>query len=814
MMDLILVDATSYIFRAYHALPPLKTQSGFPTGALVGFAHMLQKLKLDYRNVPLVLFFDAPGPTYRHSLFEQYKAHRKTPDPDLILQIDVILELCTLLGYPFVRQRGTEADDLIAAVARHYSALNYKILIVSPDKDFLQLIQTPDIFIYHPLKKEILAKDYISQKYGIEAHQIVDYFSLVGDSADGILGVPSIGPKTAQKLLNTYESLDQIYVNLDKLSVKMKETFERFRDQAFLSRELFSFQSVQELVWPEILEKERLPSDGELNYAKLEVFCEKYELKTFWLNIKKEAPRLQVKDCRILSTIEEFFSLDRSSVLSIFIYGAEKIEIGMLHHTQWTVWIGAASELSVVIDQLFCRVCYLSCAKSFLKIFSHLPRHFEDYRLLSHYQVSHFGIDLFSSESVPSYALSQAVNEILERGLTSLQKETLKTLEYPLIEILDQMERHGILIHREYLQELDRSWIVEQENLRTRIISQAGVDFNLNSPKQLGEILFNQMHLSPLKKTSSGQYSTNEDVLYELKEQHPIVQEILEYRRYQKLRSTYSQAWLSRLGCEGRLHTTYDQTGTVTGRLSSANPNIQNIPIRSDEGAQLRKAVIAPDGFCLVSLDYSQIELRLMAHFSQDVRLLEAYENGEDIHAQTAEFLFGVSKDQVSSHLRAKAKTVNFGLIYGMSAFGLSKQLKLSVGECQHLIDKYFEIYPGVFQYMENMKAQGQLRGYVETLFGRRIYLNRDDKQSWRAAVNGPLQGTASEIVKKAMIAIAPLIETDQVFLVMQVHDELVFEMSLDVVHRLCPEIQARMEGAVALHVPLEVQVSIGPCWE
>ncbi len=813
MIDLLLVDATSYIFRAYHALPPLKTQTGFPTGALVGFANMLQKLRHDYPAVPFVLFFDARGPTHRHHLFEQYKAHRKTPDPELLMQIDAILEFARLLGWPIVRKSGTEADDLIALVARHYALLQKNILIVSPDKDFLQLLETPGISLYHPLKKEILGMTYITEKYGIESSQIIDYFSLVGDSADGILGVPSIGPKTAQKLLIQYGSLDNIYNHLDQLSEKMKVNFERFQEQAFLSRALFQFQPSENLEWPASLDRETLPVQSPIDYQALEGFCEQYELKSFWMMMQRSMPQLKREDCCICETLNQFFDLQSTSSLSIFLYPDHRMELGQCVQGQWTVWTGPCDEGVLFVQAMRSRESVLSCAKSFLQIFGMLPLKFHDYRILSHYHQRQVGIEVLSSQQIASYALVQAVDQLIEKGLTPLQKDTIQRIEYPIISILHAMEKHGVLIHKEYIEELDKIWYAEQEVIRASIISYAGCDFNINSPKQLSSILFSQLNLNPSKKTASGQYSTNEEALYALKDLHPMVPKILEYRHYQKLRSTYSQAWLSRLQADGRLHTTYDQTGTITGRLSSANPNIQNIPIRSKEGAQLRKAVIAPALCHLVSMDYSQIELRLMAHFSQDLRLLDAYEKGEDIHAQTAEFLFGVPSNQISSELRAKAKTVNFGLIYGMSAFGLSKQLKLSVGECQHLIDRYFEIYPGVFNYMEEMKAQAQIKGYVETLFGRHIVLDRNDKQSWRAAVNGPLQGTASELIKKAMIDLQPVLEEYDVQLIMQVHDELVFEIPTGVIERVVPQLKKGMEQAVLLRVPLEIQVSVGDCW-
>jgi len=825
-LPVVLVDGTSYVFRAFYALPPLTMQNGQPTGAIAGFAQMIHKLLQDYPKSPVIVFFDAGAKTHRHSWHLAYKENRSAPPEDLVKQFEPIKEIVRALGLPLICHSGTEADDLIACVARHYQSFG-EVIICSPDKDFTQLIGG-NIILENPIDQTRLSEVDIQKKYGVTVAQLPEYFALLGDSSDNIPGVPKIGSKTAQKLIHQYESLEGLYHNVSDIKGVVGANLIRYRDDAFLSRKLFLFQTVEDLGWPIELPFDHAPVRISANILEAAKVYEKYELRRLLarLPIQHMEQTPYATEALVWATHKErIHSFD--GVLYLLPIGLYEWELGYCDaHNIWQFG-GLSTEEARDALVLYHDALWVSFDwKAAFLVLQQWPQKYHDLHLMLHMakpDVKPNWIALRASQKhahCDTMALSWLWKSCKEH-LTEAQQFLLENMEYPLIPILSRMEHAGVLVDRKALECLDRQWQERLTDLKQRAWDTIQQEFNLNSSQQLKTILFEDLGLKSTHKTPKGVQSTNEEALQSLIHQHPLIAIILEYRHYEKLRSTYSSSWLERLDLQhSRLHTTYDQTGTVTGRLSSFDPNLQNIPVRTPQGLQIRQTIIAPSGKMLVSFDYSQIELRLMAHFSQDPVLLQAYENDWDIHAQTASVLNHIDLATVTDEQRSAAKTVNFGLIYGMSAFGLAKQLGLSNAEAAQLIDQYFSTYKGVFEYMGAMRHKSKTQGYILTLMGRQIPVRsavqkKGGDHSWRAAINGPLQGTASELIKQAMINLQPwILAHPGVEMVMQVHDELVFEVPVkDVEHWIGPA-QHIMESAFKLRVPLKVHYSVGSCWE
>lgn len=821
MPHVLLIDGTSYIFRAFYALPPLTSASGHPTGALYGFCAMIHKLLQDYPQIPVVFFFDAGGENWRHERYEAYKAHRSAPPEELIAQIKALSDVLPAFGIPIVQKRGVEADDLIAVVARQYARYG-QVLISSPDKDFTQLVG-PDILLEQSLDSRRYDVAAIEQKYGIPQSQIIDYFALLGDSSDGIPGVPKIGPKTAVKLLKEYGSLDALLESADAIPGAVGRSLQENIEQARLSRDLFVLGTEEQTGWPEALSKEALPLPPQLDLTALLSFYQKYELKTLF-------PRVKARPIYEPVSVVPFESLGNEPVavwlseqgLAVAYSATQSFEIPQDQAQQVLEELTQAEQPVIVAD--------------FSAIRKNLPgalKTMRDLSLIAYALEADRPTDwqslekqLFPERPEPEHWAEKACwlwagfEQQLKR-LTPEMHQLLFNLDFPLAEVLYQMQIQGICLDAGRLQQLAEQWQAELGVIKQQIMALTGKDFNVNSSKQLREVLFDDLKLVSQKKTPKGELSTKEEVLVAMRDQHPVIEAILAHRHLEKLRSTYTTSLIEQRDLRtGRLHTTFDQKGTVTGRLASSKPNLQNIPVKTANGRLIRQAFCAPEGRTLVFFDYSQIELRLMAHMSQDPCLLEAYRQGADIHIQTAIQVLQLPEHEVGPEQRQVAKTVNFGLLYGMSAYGLSQQLHIPVKEAQKFIDIYFEQFPSVRQYMQSMREFAQQHSYVSTLWGRRIPIRHEGRRgaaehAWRAAINGPLQGTASDLIKKAMVDLQPVLTgMPGTEMLLQVHDELIFETPLENAASLRDRVVPVMEAAMSLDIPLVVDAKIAPRWE
>ncbi len=819
---IILVDGSSYIFRAFYALPPLTNREGHPTGAIAGFTQMLHKLFQDYPRSPVAVFFDASGTTHRGHWYSEYKKNRSVPPAELVIQIEPIKDIVRSMGIPLICYIGTEADDLIACVARQYQ--NYGTVVVcSPDKDFSQIV-SETIIVENPIDRRQLTPAVIFEKYGVSVEQIPQYFALIGDSSDNIPGVPKIGPKTAQTLINKYGALEVLYQNIDDLKGIVAQNLLRYRDDAFLSRRLFLFQTLDNLFWPDELPYSHWPDPIKINLLEAAKLYEKYDLR----RLLSRLPAPIDEKAPYAHTTLDWDHPDPLNPEVFLSFQADGLwELGFCNSEGKWVIDRLSKEQCLKFFNLYPLLMAISWNWKFqLKQGGFIPKIYRDLWLIAHLSEPdrkwEWKVEraLHPGASCDTMAMHWLYKDRISL-LNPVQQSLLDKIEMPLIQILFDMEKNGVLINQSALKALDTRWKSELNVLKKQSYIIAGKEFNLNSAKQLRNLLFQERGLQSKVKTPKGDPSTNEEALQELANQDPLVPKILLYRHYEKLRSTYTSAWIERLNDScSRLHTTYDQAGTVTGRLASSDPNLQNIPVRSLEGQQIRQTIIAPPGKKLVSFDYSQIELRLMAHFSQDPVLMEAYDKGLDLHVQTASILNKIPLENVTSDQRSMAKTVNFGLIYGMSAFGLAKQLGQSNAQAARLIEQYFFTYKGVFEYMNTMRQSSKSQGFVETLFGRKIPIRPSVQRgggdnSWRAAINGPLQGTASELIKKAMLDLQPLIAYHEgVRMILQVHDELVFEVPDEYLPEWADKAKAIMECTLVLRVPLIVNYSVGSCWE
>jgi len=918
---LILVDGSSYLYRAYHAFPPLTNSAGEPTGAMYGVLNMLKSLLTQYKPSHVAVVFDAKGKTFRDELFEHYKSHRPPMPDDLRSQIEPLHQMVKAMGLPLLAVTGVEADDVIGTLALEAQRAGREVLISTGDKDMAQLV-SPMITLINTMSNTILGPQEVREKFGVPPELIIDYLALMGDSSDNIPGVPGVGEKTAQALLQGLGSLDTIYGDLASVggltfrgAKTMAPKLEQNKELAYLSYQLATIKTDVPLDLPFDQLTVTAPDAVELRQL-----FKKYEFKRWqadleagkWLqgskNVSVSAPtpfnaappaadeeqgeQLSQEGYEVIYQLADLQRwIDRIKQAGLFAFDTEtdgldtltchlvgisfalvpgeaaylplghdyldapdqldlaetlvllkplledpairkigqnlKFDRGVLQRYDIEL-AGIAFDTmleSYVLNSVSGRHDMDSLADRYLK---HTTVGFEDIAGKGKNQLTFNQIAL---EQAGPYAAEDAdvtlrLHEKLwpriekDRGL----KKVFEEIEMPLVPVLSRIERTGVLIDEKILAAHSVELTKRLGELEIEAHELAGEPFNLSSTKQLQGILYDKQKLPILKKTPGGAPSTNEEVLAELALDYPLPKLILEYRGLAKLKSTYTDKLPLMINpLSKRVHTSYHQAITATGRLSSSDPNLQNIPVRNDEGRRIRQAFIAPKDSVIVAADYSQIELRIMAHLSRDQGLLRAFSEGKDIHRATAAEVFGLALDKVSNEQRRSAKAINFGLIYGMSAFGLARQLSVGRTEAQRYMNLYFERYPGVLEYMERTRKQASEQGYVSTLDGRRLYLpdihsrnGTRKKAAERAAINAPMQGSAADIIKRAMIAIDAWLQEERpaVRMIMQVHDELVFEVRRDVVEAANQKIKTLMEGCFELDVPLQVDIGVGENWD
>ncbi len=889
---LVLVDGSSYLYRAFHAMSRagLSNSKGMPTGAAYGMTNMLRKLLADYDPSHLAVVFDAKGKTFRDDLYSEYKANRPPMPDEMRQQLDAIRSLVKALGMPLLEVPGVEADDVIGTLAKQGKDSGFDVTISTGDKDMAQLVNNA-VTMVNTMDNSRLDPEGVEGKFGVTPEQMVDYLTLVGDAVDNVPGVPKVGPKTAVKWLKEYGSLDDVIAHADDIGGKVGESLRGWLDRLPLSRQLVTIKCDVDLdVGPDDLER-TAPDNSRLRdlYAELEfktwlaeilageeaavedklevnyeIVLEKNQLAA-WIKRLGEAESFAFDtettslDYMKADLVGVSFAIEAGeaayvpcghdydgapkqlsreyllAALRPLLEDPKHRKIGQNLKYDMSVLARSGIKLegvafdtmleSYVLDSTATRHDMDSLA---LKYLGHRTIHFEDVAGKGAKQLTFNQIPL---DKAGPYAAEDAdVTLRLHQTLwPRLQDEArlaelFEEIEMPLVPVLSRIERNGVLVDRGMLEAQSVELAASMQNIAAEAYEAAGEEFNLASPKQIQAILFEKLALPVLEKTPKGQPSTAESVLQELAHDYPLPKLILEYRGMSKLKSTYTDALPARIDPEtGRVHTSYRQAVASTGRLSSTDPNLQNIPVRTPEGRRIRQAFIAPAGSCILAADYSQIELRIMAHLSGDERLLEAFESGEDIHRATAAEVFGVAPKKVSDDERRSAKAINFGLIYGMSAFGLARQLGVPRREAQEYVDLYFSRYPGVKQFMDDTKERARDYGYVETVFGRRLYLpeiksrNSARRQyAERTAINAPMQGTAADIIKRAMITLDRwLAESGKtVRMIMQVHDELVFEVAEDAVTDVQAVVVAQMEAAAELSVPLKVDVGVGKNWD
>ncbi|MGP4123899.1 MAG: DNA polymerase I [Sodalis sp. (in: enterobacteria)] len=917
---LILVDGSSYLYRAYHAFPPLTNSVGEPTGAIYGVLNMLKSLLLQYRPSHMAAVFDAKGKTFRDELFKHYKSHRAPMPDNLRRQIAPLYEMVNAIGLPLLVISGVEADDVIGTLAIAAARDGRDVLISTGDKDMAQLV-SPQITLLNTMSNTILGPKEVQLKFGVPPALIIDYLSLIGDRSDNIPGVPGIGEKTARALLKGLGNLETLYRQLDSLSIlrfrgakTISATLEQHRETAFLSYRLAKIKTDVELDLPH----ERLTVQ-EPRVEPLMLLFQRYEFKRWLSNLEtgkwlqgrkstvtppspftthrpaaekapsKKVPKDGYQIINDMATLERWITAIRSAGVFSFDTETDKLDTltANLVGLCFAVSPGEAAYLPVAHDylnapdQLDC-VAVLAAIKPILEdtAIRKIGQNLKFNRgVLKRYDIEL--ADISFDTMLESYVLNSVAGrhdidsladrflqlntvsfeEIAGKGRNQLTfnqialekaapyaaedaditlrlhqtlwprikqspelKKVFEEIEMPLVAVLSRIERTGVLIDENIFAAHSVEMTKRLQALEQEAYQLSKEPFNLSSTKQLQTILYDKQKLPVLKKTPGGAPSTEEDVLAELALDYPLPKLILEYRCLAKLKSTYTDKLPKMINpASKRVHTSYHQAVTATGRLSSSNPNLQNIPVRNYEGRRIRQAFIAPPEALIVAADYSQIELRIMAHLSRDPGLLNAFSTGQDIHSVTAAEVFGMSLKKVRQDQRRSAKAINFGLIYGMSAFGLARQLSVSRSEAQQYINLYFKRYPGVLDYIERTCRQATIQGYVATLDGRRLYLpdihSRNGirkKVAERAAINAPMQGTAADIIKRAMIAIDDWLqqEAPPVRMVMQVHDELVFEVQQNAVESAKVRIKALMEGCFRLDAPLQVDIGVGKNWD
>ncbi|MEM7257265.1 MAG: DNA polymerase I, partial [Pseudomonadota bacterium] len=896
---LILVDGSSYLFRAFHALPPLTNSHGEPTGAMLGVINMLRNLIETYSPTHMAVVFDAKGKTFRNDMYKEYKATRPPMPDDLRAQIEPLHQIIRLMGLPLLSVPGVEADDVIGTLSDMATKENVKVVISTSDKDLAQLVND-NVTLINTMSRTTLDIDGVVEKFGVPPDRIVDYLALMGDSSDNIPGVVKCGPKTAVKWLNQFGSFDEVVARADEVKGKIGENLRAAIPHLPLSYELATIK----------LDVELDQSIKDLNIAEadksaLRKLLERYEFKA-WLKdldggkptplgtsaAPAAAPDIKQRDYETVTTKEQLDAwikkikqagvmafdtettsidymqarvvglsfavtmgeaayvplghdyedapsqLDRDDVLALFKPLLEDTAIKkigqnlkydchvLLNHGIQMAGIEHDTMLqSYVCDAAANRHDMDALAKKYL---NKTTIHFEDIAGKGKKQLTfnQIEIDPASEYAAEDADVTLQLHEVLSKTLQGEPTLTgvYRGIEMPLLNVLTSVERNGVAIDAQMLASQSEELANSIAGIEERAHEDAGREFNLGSSKQIGEILYEVKQIPVVRKTPKGQPSTAEDVLEQLAMDYALPKLILEYRSLSKLKSTYTDKLPGQINPDtGRVHTSYHQAVASTGRLSSTDPNLQNIPVRTHEGRRIREAFIAPEGYQLLAADYSQIELRIMAHLSADESLLKAFSEGQDIHSATAAEVFGKSVDNVDADDRRAAKAINFGLIYGMSAFGLAKQLDIPRGDAQQYIDLYFERYPGVKNYMNSTRLNAKHEGFVETVLGRRLYLPDINSSRYqmrqyaeRTAINAPMQGTAADIIKIAMINVDRWLRKEKIDarMIMQVHDELVLEVSDSAIDQVAKGITEIMMQAAQLKVPLEVEVGTGSNWQ
>ncbi|MDT8438655.1 MAG: DNA polymerase I [Wenzhouxiangellaceae bacterium] len=893
-----LIDGSSYLYRAFHALPSLTSGDGRPTGALFGVANMVRRLIERYQPERIAVIFDAPGRNFRHEQYADYKANRPPMPDELRAQLEPLDELLDALGVTIVREAGVEADDVIATLTMRTRAAGQAVLISSGDKDLAQLV-ADGVVVEDSMQDKRFDPQAVEDKFGVPPALVGDLLALTGDSSDNIPGVEKVGPKTAAKWLKQYGSLDAVIANAGEIGGKIGENLRNALDQLPMSRSLVCLKddlaldfSLDDLArrspdhsrLVELLKKHGFSTwlrqidagggagdSGEDSAAadddaEVEVEIEIVSTRNGLAGLVQalmtaeliafdtETTSLEPLDADLvgfsfavepgkawyvpLAHVDQQTEFDRDEVVEALrpvLEDADRPKLAQHAKYDLNVLRRAGVALAgVVHDSMLESYCYNATATR--HDMDSLATRYLGRQTIPYEQVAGKGknqvtFDQVAVETAAEYAgedaeVCLALHRKLWPELKAIDgaRHVYETLEIPLIEVLARMETLGVLVDRDQLGRQSAELAERLEKLEQKAWTAAGGEFNLGSPKQLQEILFERLEIPVVRKTPKGQPSTAEDVLQELAVEHELPRLILEHRQLAKLKSTYTDRLPEKIRADtGRVHTHYHQAVAATGRLSSADPNLQNIPIRTEQGRRIRKAFVAPEGWCILAADYSQIELRIMAHLSGDERLLQAFADREDIHRATAAEVFGVPLDEVTSEQRRSSKAINFGLMYGMSAWGLARQLETDRGTAGEYIDTYFARYPGVRQFMDNTRKLARSQGFVETIAGRRLWLpeinsrNRQRQQAAeRAAINAPLQGTAADIIKRAMIDVDAWIETQGVDarLVMQVHDELVLEVHKDAVDEVRAGVIERMAAAAELDVELLVEAQSGRDWD
>ena len=903
---IVLVDGSAYLYRAFHAMPPLTNSKGQPTGAIYGVINMLRRLVTDYQPEYMAVIFDASGKTFRDDIYEQYKANRASMPDDMRVQIKPLYKLVELMGFPLLIVPGVEADDVIGTLAVRATGKGFNTIISTGDKDMAQLVNDK-VMLVNTMTNTLMDIDTVKEKFGVPPEQIIDYLALVGDTSDNIPGVPSCGPKTAAKWLATHGSLKQIMANADAVKGKIGEKLRESLEFLPMSYDLATIRLDVDL--------EQDIDDLTLNPADEKALAELYtemEFKTWANELADGMSPLQTRAAQggapaqsgasatvptdsnylTITTMVELekwigemesaalFAFDTETTsldymqaeivgISFAVAAGKAAYVPMKHDYE-----GAPEQLdrTEVLEKLrpllegdkrnlvgqhikydinvlanhgieLVNVAHDTMLQSYV-LDSTATRHDMDSLAKKYLNVDTIKFDAVAGkgkaqktfnqieiETASHYAAEDAditlrLHEVLWPKLSAepALAELYKEIEIPALHVLSRIERTGVRIDDAMLEKQGSKIAATITEVKAAAFEDAGREFNLGSPKQIGEIFFEEKQFPIIRKTPKGQPSTAEDVLEQLAMDYPLPKLILQHRGLTKLMSTYIEKLPLQINPDsGRVHTSYNQAVASTGRLSSTDPNLQNIPVRTDEGRRIREAFIAEKGYRLLAADYSQIELRIMAHLSEDDGLLNAFEKGLDVHKATAAEVFGVPLEAVESDQRRSAKAINFGLIYGMSAFGLAKQLDIPRGEAQQYINLYFERYPGVKRYMDETRALAKEQGYVETVFGRRLYLpdiNARNAQmrnyAERTAINAPMQGTAADIIKRAMIKVNEWLVKDSIDaqIIMQVHDELVLEVKAGELDAVGEKVRELMTASATLKVPLEVDVGIGNSWE
>ena len=884
---IILVDGSSYLYRAYHALPPLTTSKNQPTGAIKGVISIIKKILIDHPESPLAVVFDAKGKTFRHDMYSEYKANRPPMPEDLVQQIEPIHQIITLMGIKLIMIPGVEADDVIGTLAEQARHKRLDTVISTGDKDMTQLV-CKNVSVVNTMSGELLNESGVLKKFGVEPKYITDYLALIGDKSDNVPGVEKVGPKTAVKWLDEFGDIDGIKSNAESIGGKVGENLRASLETLDLAHQLVKIKTDVELDLgiedlkvgePNSKELSKIYKELEFNAWLQEVperqatspkINKSYKCITTKKDLKKVIKEASKSDTVAIDTETTGLDYIDSELvgISISFNAGEGFYIPIKHNDESIIQLpleDVINELKPLLENSEKKIIgqnikfdknilmkyglkiasikndtmmmsYVLDASATRHNLDALASYYLGYKTSTYEDVAGKGAKQISFDDVPidiatNYAAEDAditlrLYEELSPKLKNIESlnKLNEEIEIPLIEVLSDMERNGAILNAKVLNAQSKDLEERIIRLENKAYKLAGEEFNLGSTKQLREIFFDKLNYRVIKKTPGGQPSTDEKVLAELAEEYELPIVLLEHRTLSKLKSTYSDKLPNQISSlSGKVHTSFHQAVTTTGRLSSSDPNLQNIPIRTEDGRRIRQAFEPSNGNKFISADYSQIELRVMAHLSKDPGLLSAFQEGEDVHSKTASEVFNVGIEDVSSDLRRNAKAINFGLIYGISAFGLGKQLGITRNLAAEYMAMYFEKYPGVKQYMESTKESASQNGYVETLFGRRLYLKEINannalrrQASERAAINAPVQGTAADIMKIAMIRMYQALEKEksEARIILQVHDELILDTPEKEIDRVIELTTEAMKEATLLDVPLEIDIGIGDNWD